>query len=227
MRLGNKKLLCNRKKMMLAIAAKQRAVCAILFALPCFSNISAIAATKSGQSDDGLTVTAEVDPFPGTTQIASRLNKAMKETQALRSKILAIQDDLVAQLKDVVNIRIEAEASNTDQEKQPIGFVEITAYINDVELVRYVQPPMIQKSPRYPLYAGPIPVGTYHLKIHSVAGILQHGWPYSLLQGRWNVEKTFTLTIDPSMNGKTALIALKPGDISPSLSLTKLEGSPP
>jgi hypothetical protein len=186
----------------------------------------ASAATPASQSE-GLTITTEVDPHPGTTDLAKRLSKIEQENQKLRASILQIQDDSASQQKNVVNIRIEALAENANSSKAPIGFVELAASLNDVEIVRYSEPPMTEKSPRYPLYVGPIPMGTYNLKVQFIAGVLQQGWPYNLLQGRWQAEKTFPLKIDSAMRGKTATILLKAGETAPSLHLVQAEESPP
>jgi hypothetical protein len=197
-------------------------------ALCCSLFFCAVAtAATSSSKNEGLTVTAEIDPHPATTEIAERLSKIEQENQNLRSRILQVQDELAAQEKNLVNIRIEALADNSDSRKTPIGFVELAASLNDVEIVRYSEPPMFEKSPRYPLYTGPIPVGTYNLKVRFVAGVLQQGWPYNLLQGRWHTEKSFPLKIDSSMRGKTTTIVLKAGDITPNVHLVQSEGSPP
>jgi hypothetical protein len=200
-----------------------------LFTFLCCSLLHCGTATaaSSSSNNEGLTVTAEIDPHPGTTKVAERLSKIEQENKNLRSRILQVQDELAAQEKNLVNIRIEALADNSDSRKTPIGFVELAASLNDVEIVRYSEPPMIEKSPRYPLFTGPIPVGTYNLKVRLVAGVLQQGWPYSLLQGRWHTEKTFPLKIDSAMRGKTTTIVLKAGDLSPSVQLVQSGGSPP
>jgi hypothetical protein len=156
-----------------------------------------------------------------------RLEKIDSDTRAIRSQILSMQDRLAREHKDIVNVRIEANIQNQSRGKAlPIGFVELTAKLNDIELVRYLQPPMTTENPSYPIYVGPIPVGTYQLTIRSVAGVLQHDWPYSLAQGRWNIEKTFALKIQRGATNKDVKIVLKPGDLAPSLSIDD-EGGPP
>ncbi len=176
---------------------------------------------------DGLTITAEIDPFPATTDMATRLETLQTENQKLRSRMLKIQDEMASQFEDTIQVQIEAVAENDPAQKKPIGFVELAATLNNVELVRYVNPPMTTRNPRYPLFTGPLPSGVYQLKIRAVAGVLQHGWPYALLQGRWNVEKTFPIKVDSSMNGKVARLVLKTGDLSPNLSLAQVEEGPP
>jgi hypothetical protein len=178
-------------------------------------------------NQDGLTIVADPTSNPLTTEMNKRLEKIDADTRALRSQILSTQDRLAQEQKDIVNVRIEANIQNKARGKAlPIGFVELVAKINDVELVRYLQPPMTTENPSYPLYVGPIPVGTYQLTIRSIAGVLQHDWPYSLAQGRWNIEKTFALKIQRGATEKNVKILLKPGDLTPSLSIDE-EGGPP
>lgn len=187
----------------------------------------AYAAAPLSKSEDGLNVTAEIDVNPGTTELANRLAKIQAENAQLRSQILQIQDAIASQQKNMTALRIEATVDNATQENSPIGYVELEASLNDFPLVRYVQAPMMDKNPSYPIFVGPIPAGSYSLRVRSVAGVLQHGWPYSLLQGRWNMDKTFPLKIESGKNLKIARIVLKRGDISPSLSLVETEASPP
>lgn len=178
-------------------------------------------------SSDDLIIVSVPDPHPEATQLQKKLDSTETEIRTLRSRLLAIQDELAQSQSGVVQVQIEATIRNDLRGKSlPLGFVELTGKLNDVELVRYYQPAVTSENATFPIYIGPMPVGSYELTINSTVGVMQHNWPFSLAQGRWNMNKTIALKLDGTTKNKVIVFSLKPGDTAPTVTIEE-NASPP
>jgi hypothetical protein len=184
-------------------------------------------ATDSGKTSakprqGGLTIESTTVENPELKKLAQEMDELKKESRDLRSQILAIQDRLVSRVRDVRELQIDFATQNPmDKAIAPLAVMELQVALNDVEVIHYLNPPQLSRDLQLPLFQGPIPAGTYKLRVKGVLGILQYDWPYSLAQGRWNIDKTFELKLDQDGNRKVATITAKPSALEPTLTLVE------
>jgi hypothetical protein len=211
---------------------KRRNVIIAFLGVSLFSpNASAVSPTDTKEkkivADEDLTIVVAPDAHPESTELQKKLELTETEIRTLRSRVLAVQDQLAQSQASVIQVQIEAVIRNDLRGKSlPLGFVELTTKLNDVELVRYFQPTATTENPTFPIYIGPMPVGTYELSINSIVGVMQHSWPFSLAQGRWNMNKIFALKLDGTAKSKSIKITFKPGDSAPTMTIDE-DGGPP
>jgi hypothetical protein len=169
-----------------------------------------------------LTIESPTTENPEMQRLAKDLEGLKKESRELRSQILAIQDRLASRVRDISELQIDFVTQNpADKTIAPLAIMELQVAINEVEVVHYLNPPQVERDLQLPLFLGPIPSGTYKLRVKGVLGILQHDWPYALAQGRWSIDKTFTLKLDQPNQRKVATITARPAGVEPTLTLNE------
>lgn len=170
-------------------------------------------------------------------EVAARLSAVQARASDVRARILRLQDEMAARLDDVglarLTLVVEEPAPTettgspgspaADASRWPLAVHELSASLDGIPLVSRLQPRRVEKDARYPLYEGPLPAGEYDLRVRVVIGLLSAGWPSTLGQGRWLVEKTLRVRHEPSRaKGPaewTVVLAPEKGNVRPTLSL--------
>ena len=154
-------------------------------------------------TESGLVIVGEPESLKEAAAIAKRVADIQNRDRELKAKIASIQDRLAEKYSGVVNLDLSATTRELKGEKNSnsgnvpaLGFVELSASLNGLPLIHYLQPSRLEQSDALPLYAGPLPPGEFEFKVSAMLGQLQHGWPYALAQGKWWIEKKFRIVID-------------------------------
>lgn len=145
-------------------------------------------------SPRGIDVVGEPESLKAAAAIAASVASIQGRQRDLQARILSLQDALAARFHDVslmdVNVALRKNANATFPD---LGIVELEATLNDIPLVHYKRPARLAREDSLPLYKGPLPAGEFELRLRSVVGVLHHGWPYALAQGRWNIDRSFRI----------------------------------
>ena len=138
--------------------------------------------------------------------ISSQLKVIEKSNAEVRADILALQDQMIGRLNERAKLNIALEVPYPAQKSVvPLGILDLNARLGDIPLVHYRMPQQLSENQNFPIFEGSLPAGIYKLKIRALVGFQQAGWPYALSQGRWVLEKEFTL----KANGGEKLNELK------------------
>lgn len=174
-------------------------------------------------------------------EIAARLSAVQARASDVRARILKLQDEMAARLDDVGLARVAlvveepapAQSSGSpgspsgDASRWPLAVHELTASLDGIPLVSRLQPRRVEKDARLSLYEGPLPAGEYELRVRVVIGLLSAGWPSTLGQGRWLVEKSLRFRHEPARaKGPavwTVVLAPEKGNVRPTLSIRAAE----
>lgn len=150
-----------------------------------------------------------------TLELARKMEAINARAENLRAKVLRLQDTFATRFNDKSDVIVQVETRQDKTKSQmPLGIIELEASLNDVPLVRYQLPLQSEGADVLPVYLGPLPVGEYELRIKTIVGFKQHGWPMALAQGRWQLDKVFKI----KAAGTTALVVPTRIVLSPSLS---------
>lgn len=131
----------------------------------------------------------------------------------MRARILSLQDTLISRFKDRIELKI---VITTEQEKElpQFGIIELSAIINNISLINYKKPVFFERNMYLPIFHGPLPIGTYEVKIHAIVGQQSNNWPYALPQGKWSVDKKITINGTLKSSIHNIKLALKPNNES-------------
>jgi hypothetical protein len=129
-------------------------------------------------------------------EISKKISQLQDQNKEMRAKILSLQDLLVSRFKDRIELKVEV-VSNQEKELPQFGFIELSAIMNNISIINYSKPVFFEKKMHLPIFSGPLPIGTYEVKIHAIVGQQTNNWPYTLPQGKWSVDKK--IVIDGSM----------------------------
>lgn len=138
--------------------------------------------------DNNNTTTAE--------EISKKISQLQDQNKEMRAKILSLQDLLVSHFKDRIELKLEI-ISEHEKELPQFGIIELSAIMNNISIINYSKPVFFEKKMHLPIFSGPLPMGTYEVKIHAVVGQQSNNWPYALPQGKWIVDKK--IVIDGNM----------------------------
>lgn len=143
---------------------------------------------------EGIVISSETEASKATRELAEKLAAVQNRSREMRAKVLALQDELAARLKDKIDVDVVIQTEDA-KDKRQFRFLELEAQLNDLPLARYHRPIVVSTNGALPLYKGPLPAGEYELKIKATVGELQHGAPYGVAQGKWQVEKKLKLDL--------------------------------
>ena len=147
--------------------------------------------------ENGLVIVGEPESFKAAAAVAKKVAEIQSRDKELKAKIASIQDRLAEKFAGVVNLDLSATTRADSNPNIPsLGYVELSASLNGLPLVHYLQPSRLEKTDALPLFAGPVPPGEFEFQVSAMVGHLQHGWPYALAQGKWLVEKKFKIALD-------------------------------
>ncbi len=153
-----------------------------------FTNNVAVAETNYLPPDPFLIV-GENNDLTSADEIAKKISILQDQNKQMRSKILTLQDILIAKFKDRMELKLEVISKNSEREMPQFGFIELSAIINNISIIHYSKPVFFDKKISLPIFNGPLPLGTYEIKILGVVGQFNNNWPYVLPQGKWKVDK--------------------------------------
>ncbi len=140
-------------------------------------------------------------------EIIKKISQLQDQNKEMRAKILSLQDLLVSRFKDRIEVNIEV-ISNQEKNEPQFGFIELSAIMNNISIIQYSKPIFFERKMHLPIFKGPLPIGTYEVKIHAIVGEQKNNWPYTLPQGKWSIDKKIVINgtmISPIHNVKLFL----------------------
>lgn len=141
---------------------------------------------------DPLIIDGELDNSTEDDKILKKILTLQDKNNEIRSKIISLQDLLVSRFKDRIELKIEV-ISEQDKKLPQFGFIELSAIMNNISILNFPKPLYLEKNTHFPLFSGPLPIGHYEISVRAIVGQLVNNWPYTLPQGKWSVEKKFTI----------------------------------
>ncbi len=160
----------------------------ILYIILLLLNCIALAETNYLPPDPFLII-GENNELSTADEIAKKISQLQDQNKQMRSKILSLQDTLIAKFKDRMELKLEVISKNSEREMPQFGFIELSAIMNNISIIHYSKPVFFDKKISLPIFNGPLPLGTYEIKIIGVVGQFNNNWPYVLPQGKWKVDK--------------------------------------
>lgn len=147
--------------------------------------------------EGGLVIVGEPESIKEAAAIAKKVADIQMREKEIKAKIASIQDRLAEKFAGVVNFDLSATTRSEKNASVPaLGYVELSASLNGLPLIHYLQPARLERNDALPLYSGPVPPGEFEFQVSAMVGQLQHGWPYALAQGKWLLEKKFKIALD-------------------------------
>ncbi|MGY3803315.1 hypothetical protein ACWNT8_04545 [Pigmentibacter ruber] len=138
---------------------------------------------------DPFLIISDNNDLSNADEIANKISQLQEQNKKMRSKVLTLQDLLIAKYKDRMELKVEVISKNSERELPQFGVIELSATINNISLIHYNKPIFFDKKIFLPIFSGPLPLGTYKIKVYGIVGQFNNNWPYVLPQGKWKVEK--------------------------------------
>lgn len=143
---------------------------------------------------DPFIVMGDSNDFTSAEEIANKISLLQDQNKKMRSKVLQLQDLLIAKFKDRMELKVEVIAKNNIREMPQFAFVELSALLNNIAIIHYSKPVFYDKIITLPIFSGPLPLGKYEIKLSGVVGQFNNNWPYVLPQGKWKVDKKIEIS---------------------------------
>ena len=156
-----------------------------------FINFSTYAETNYIPPDPFLIV-GDNNDITTSEELSNKISDLQKQNKEMRSKIISLQDLLVSRFKDRIELKIDI-ISNLEKDLPQFGFIELSAIMNNISIINYSNPVFFEKKMNLPIFNGPLPIGTYEVKIHAIVGQQTNNWPYVLPQGKWVLDKKIVI----------------------------------
>ena len=145
---------------------------------------------------DPFLIVGDNNDISTSEEISKKISQLQDQNKEMRAKILSLQDLLVSRFKDRIELKVDV-VSDQEKELPQFGFIELSAIMNNISIINYSKPVFFEKKMHLPIFSGPLPIGTYEVKIHAIVGQQTNNWPYTLPQGKWSVDKK--VVIDGTM----------------------------
>ncbi len=156
---------------------------------------------------DPFLIIGDNNDISSAEEISKKISKLQDQNKTMRSKILSLQDLLASRFKDRIELSIDV-VSSQEKELPQFGFIELSAIMNNISIINYSKPIFFERKMHLPIFRGPLPIGTYEIKIHAVVGQQTENWPYALPLGKWTVDKKIVINgtmVNPIHNIKLYL----------------------
>ena len=160
-----------------------------------------INATGEGTSSASFGASKEI------SAISKRLAEIDGRAAATRARILQLQNDLSSRFQDLANwellLKVQSPAS-ADLEKKTLPLVvqEISVDLNGLPIMIQHIPLKLDKNQTISIYSGPIPAGMYEVRVRTSVGLVPWDWPAVVASGKWQVEKVFQISVNPTSSEK-------------------------
>ncbi|WGL58576.1 hypothetical protein QEJ31_08505 [Pigmentibacter sp. JX0631] len=138
---------------------------------------------------DPFLIIGDNNDLSNADEIATKIAQLQEQNKKMRSKVLSLQDLLISKFKDRMELKVEVISKNSERELPQFGVIELSAIINNISLIHYNKPIFFDRKIYLPIFNGPLPLGTYKIKINGIVGQFNNNWPYVLPQGKWKIEK--------------------------------------
>ena len=79
-------------------------------------------------------------------KLQKKISQLQDQNKQMRSKILSLQDTLIAKFKDRMELKLEVISKNSEREMPQFGFIELSAIMNNISIIHYSKPVFFDKK---------------------------------------------------------------------------------
>jgi hypothetical protein len=151
--------------------------------------------------------------------VNNQINEVTQNEKKIHTQTLELQNKLISRAKDKMDIGIYLISSKKEKSTN-YGIIQLTASMNNEQVVNYDHPLLFENEQIFPLFVAPLALGDYEFKINAIVGQQVSDWPFVLPEGKWSIEKKFKITAHEIELNKKIYIQLSSDE---KTSLPKLE----